>query len=387
MMWPRSLESSSLRVATLAVGPPNTPSVRFRVNQLLPVLERQGIRTNVLYPNWRQAKFRPLARFAYLCRVFREAWGSDVVWVQKVTLPTIVIRLLKRVNTHILYDFDDAIYTTHSFHKAGTSTRIWGRESGQLVSVLRASCVVAVGNPALGSFARRFCSDVVEIPTSVDVEAYSPHPTASLDESFVVGWIGSAENLRYLELVSDALALFCRCHPGTIVRVVSNSEYHAEGLSIENVPWSEDREIAELRSFSVGLMPSPDDDWARGKCAFKAIQYMAVGIPVIASPVGMATVVVQDGVTGILAKTQADWVTALEELHQDPQWRRSLGLAGRRKAVAEFSSLMAGQRMGDALRMAAGLGGSMIARTARTASGHSENRGSSSSRKPTRGKP
>jgi glycosyltransferase involved in cell wall biosynthesis len=152
----------------------------------------------------------------------------------------------------------------------------------------------------------------------------------------VVGWIGSPATTPHLASVAPAIAAL-RDLPGLSVETVGAAPFGIEGVCVTNRPWSEDAETADIARFDVGIMPLPDDPWSRGKCGYKLIQYMATGLPVVASPVGANRRIVEDGVSGFLASDLGAWSSSLRTLHADPALRARFGAAGRARAVAQYS--------------------------------------------------
>src|SRR5205807_236821 len=191
---------------------------------------------------------------------------------------------------------------------------------------MREARLVIVGNDYLAGHARRAGGRRREyLPTVIDASRYRV-ATAAADATYTIGWIGSPLTARYLPLVRDALAEVCRDERARVM-VVGAGPVTLDSVPIEARPWSEATEVAELERFDVGIMPLPDGPWERGKCGYKLIQYMACGRPVVASPVGMSAQIVEHGVTGLLARTSADWVAALRAL-RDPALRARMPWAG-----------------------------------------------------------
>jgi glycosyltransferase involved in cell wall biosynthesis len=186
---------------------------------------------------------------------------------------------------------------------------------------------VAAGNDVLAGVARAEARDVVVLPTSIDVECY--RPTHALPEDApTVAWIGSPENLTYLELLRPALARLSKRHPGLKLRVISSSFPLWDDVTVECVAWSSATEAESLAGAHIGVMPLSDDEWARGKCAFKLLQYMAAALPCVASPVGANTEAVIDGFNGFHAVDSHTWETSLEKLILSPKLRAEQGANG-----------------------------------------------------------
>jgi glycosyltransferase involved in cell wall biosynthesis len=199
---------------------------------------------------------------------------------------------------------------------------------------------VVAGNAYLADYARRAGAKRIEvIPTVIDLGRYrvkdADHIGKQPEVAFIIGWIGSPSTARYLRDIAPALAEVCR-EGRARVRLIGSGQIELPGVPVEVLPWREDTEVDEICGFDVGIMPLPDEPWARGKCGFKLIQYMACGLPVVASPVGVNSEIVEDGVNGFLAQDTLEWVVALERLIAAAELRHRLGAAGRAKVGARY---------------------------------------------------
>ncbi|HWD09188.1 MAG TPA: glycosyltransferase, partial [Actinomycetota bacterium] len=212
--------------------------------------------------------------------------------------------------------------------------------------VARAAMTTA-GNEYLASYARRYSSAVQVIPTTVDTDRYRPLPDGSRPRPeggsglVRVGWSGSRTTSAHLALIQGALRRMLEELPVELVVIgdpafrLSGGSAYADRVRVE--PWRAETEIAEVGAFDIGLMPLPDDEWSRGKCGFKALLYMSLGVPPVVAPVGVNTVIVSDGANGLLASTEEDWVGAVGRLVEDAALRRQLGAAARQTVVERYS--------------------------------------------------
>jgi glycosyltransferase involved in cell wall biosynthesis len=187
--------------------------------------------------------------------------------------------------------------------------------------------VVAAGNDVLAGVARASAKDIVILPTSIDTAAYLPTSATAADPPTVV-WIGSPENLVYLEIIRPALARLASRHPAFRMRVICSRFPDWPEVNIERIAWSSATEAQSLATAHIGVMPLSDDEWARGKCAFKLLQYMAAALPCVASPVGANTEAVIDGFNGFHARNADDWERHLEALIRSPELRARFGANG-----------------------------------------------------------
>jgi glycosyltransferase involved in cell wall biosynthesis len=197
----------------------------------------------------------------------------------------------------------------------------------------------ACGNDYLASYAERFCTRTIVLPTVVDTDVYRATDRQREPGSpVIIGWIGSPSTFQYLSPVLPLIREICEQF-GARFRVVGAGEKaRAEQFAaMDLIPWSEAREVPEVQAMDIGIMPLPDDLWARGKSGYKLIQYMACGLPVIASPVGVNSAIVEQDGNGFLVDGLEQWRGALEALIASPGLRRRLGKAGRERAVSQYS--------------------------------------------------
>ena len=310
---------------------PEAPSSRLRVYQFLEPLKKEGMEIEVLTP---PGDKRPFRRFVYILRAASRAARADAVFIQKQAL-SFGIDLLARVNPRIIFDFDDAIFTRPPWEKnpdPGVSTR--------LVKILRRARVVVVGNDYLADYARPFCSRVEVIPTGVDLDFVSrfTREKGGAGEPVKVGWTGTRENLWYLRKIAEVFPrLASRFGSQIDFRVISNGSFEVPGASLRNIPWSLADEYPRLAALDLGLAPLGDDPWSRGKCGFKAIQYMSLAIPPVASRAGVYPEIITEGVNGFLAGSLEEWEEKTARLVTDGGLRRKLGEAARETVRQRFS--------------------------------------------------
>jgi len=328
------------RPLTVVCGGALVPSARFRVQPVAERLRARGWAPRVVYGYGEVDARLPagLPRTAYraACRVKRAvqtAWppGGGPILLQKLALPWTAApeRIAAGGRRPVVFDFDDAIFIGSS----PELTRLRAR-------AVREACAAADRVVAGNSWLAAFVDDpkVSVIPTCIDTEVYAPGPAADGEGEPVVGWIGTAGNFPYLDQLEAPLRRLRQA--GFRFRFVICSDRRDpalfERLGAEFIPWSAAAELDILRAFDIGLMPLADDDWCRGKCSFKLIQYMAVGKPVVASAVGMNLDVVSEGMDGFLVD-EAGWYEPLAALLADAGRRAAMGASARQTAVARFS--------------------------------------------------
>lgn len=350
---PGQAPPTPLRVAALTRGR-DVPSARFRVRQLVPLLAAEGVEVREHAPA--RPAHRLIGRGApgamahallFRGRAVAATRRADVTLLQRELVSTYrtLEGLTKRPR---VLDVDDAIYLKR------------GGKAGDAVAGIAQGCrMVLAGNRTLAEWFQPHCADVRIVPTAVDTDRYAPVPEAGHDGrpagGPVLGWIGTAANAGNLVAIQDAVADALERHPTARLRVVAERPPSLPALSPnrwEFVPWSAEDEVALLRSFTVGLMPLEDTPWNRGKCGFKLLQYMAVGAPAVASPVGVNQDILAQG-AGLAATTRDEWVEALDRLLADAALRQRLARDGRRVAVEGYSAKAVAPQVARALRDAA----------------------------------
>lgn len=321
------------------------PSTRLRMVDCFEVYRAAGIECTV--------KFIPSGIVGRLV-AFHEASRHDVVVLQKKTsLRGIELALLKWFNPRIVFDFDDAVM----FHELEHRKPLTGKPFVKFVRTINQCAAVVAGNRFLASFAEPNCPRVYVLPTPIDLDRYRLKDHGRPADTVTVGWVGVGGNLHYLLDLAPVFQRLAKDYPTLRLKVVSNRSIEIPGLEIVFEPWSLDGEIAALQSFDIGIMPLRDSVWARGKCGYKILQYMGVGVPAVASPVGINTDFIQHGVTGLLAATDREWVEGLRLLIENPSARREMGLMGRKLVEERHSKARFAGRYIEIMREAAEGGG------------------------------
>src|SRR5580658_3075813 len=295
------------------------PSFRHRMRNLVAPLEAAGWQVRLeRFPSGRYG-LRTWERRGLL------RW-ADVAVLHQIKLSALEARLFGALTRRRIFDVDDAIYVRKPRRlgePVGDSR--WRRK--KFAATCRWVDVVAAGNGVLASVARPAARAVEILPTSIDVACYRAAVHGS-DAAPTIVWIGSPENLIYLEMIRPALARLTARHRALKVRIICSAFPVWPEINLEGIVWSEATEAAALAAAHIGIMPLTDDEWSRGKCAFKLLQYMAASLPCVASPVGANTEAVIDGVNGFHASTVRDWENRLEQLIVSPELRARLGAGG-----------------------------------------------------------
>ncbi|MEX2512913.1 MAG: glycosyltransferase family 4 protein [Cyclobacteriaceae bacterium] len=321
-------------------------SSRLRTYQYLPLWEKAGYRVLVRpfftdkYLNDIYAGRRPGILHVLKC-YWRRAWQLlsvgkyDKVIVEKELfpyLPAFAEWLLAKTKGYTV-DYDDAVFHNYDLGKYPVVKRFLPNKIDRTMKMAE---LVTVGNVYLKERALAAGSNrIVMLPTVIDPDRY-PMKMHQDKPIVSIGWIGSPSSLRYLEGILPVIEQLQRKFKIILVQVNGNKQVKFSGPT-EKIPWTEAGEAAAILKMDIGIMPLPDDPWERGKCAYKLIQYMACGLPVVASPVGMNKEVVQHGVNGFLAQSEEEWIEALSKLIQDWKLRKSFGEKGHQLVMEKYT--------------------------------------------------
>jgi len=296
------------------------PSTRYRALQFFPLWRAAGFA-----PEHATASGGPGAQLAML----RAAARADVVVVLRKTFPPPLLWLLRRAARRLVFDFDDAIFCNTD----GTPSRT---RMARFAAMMRACDRAFAGNAFLAGRAAALGAPATLVPTCVDAARYATEAAKPADALDLV-WIGSRSTRKYLVEAMPQLAAAAARLPQLRLKIVADFDLPGLGVATRPVAWSEAGEARELAESHIGIAPMRDDDWTRGKCALKVLQYMAAGLPVVSSDAGANAEIIEDGVDGFLVSTADEWVARLEALAGDEGLRRRMGAAGRRKVEAGYT--------------------------------------------------
>lgn len=317
-------------------------STRQRLLQYIPALENAGLAFEVralldddyvraLATGAHYSKAKILRSYLRRFGDLRAAHDFDLIWIYAELFPLLPASfelVAALAGKPIIYDFDDAFFHAHAEHW-------WTR--GKLRPLIARASVVQAGNSYLADYARQWNANVHVIPTVVDTDDYRP-AQKPVGERPVIGWIGSPSTWAYVRPLLPVLSDLCRASKVHFLVVGAGKEAEAdrfEGMELRS--WTKDGEVHDVQSMDIGIMPLPDEPWARGKCGYKLIQYMACGVPVIASSVGVNRAIVTQGKDGLLVGAGGDWRSALDYLIASPDIRRCYGVHGRDRIVQDYS--------------------------------------------------
>lgn len=340
----------------------SVPGQRFRFEQYLGAWEDAGIEVEVRpllrpadaavlhQPGQVPRKVAMVARgLLQRTRDVLAARRFDAVYLYREAFPVgppLFERLLAALGVPYVLDFDDAIW----LHNSTDANRRFAalKFTHKTGAIARHAALVSAGNEYLADYARANGQSQVRIvPTTIDTDLYQPRP-AREEGPLCIGWSGSTTTIAHLRTIDDLLVELQRDH-GVRLRVIGDPAYGLAGADVEVLPWREDSELDDLRPIDIGIMPLPDDEWARGKCGLKALQYMALGIPTVMSPVGVNREIAEGG-AALLASTRDEWRAALEGLLTDAAQRADLAAAGRQRVEERYSVRAVAPAYVDAVR-------------------------------------
>jgi glycosyltransferase involved in cell wall biosynthesis len=339
------------------------PSSRVRFYQYVPFLTSFGMEIHIapllgndyvrrLYSGKPQPLFSMLR--AYFSRIadLVNIHHYDLLWIEKELLPwipTFIDKLFLRRGIPFVVDYDDAVFHRYDQHNMRLIRVLLGKKIDE---IMRQATAVVVGNQYLAERAGNAGAGKIEsLPSVVDLNRY--FVKERIGDQFRIGWIGSPVTAPYLSMIRHPLEQVLEQTGARLVLVGAGDLDPLPGLEKDVLPWSEDSEVAQIQSFDVGIMPLPDGPFEQGKCGYKLIQYMACGLPVVASPVGVNSRIVEQGETGFQASIDTEWVKALVMLSKDTGMRKFLGQAGRKKVEQEYSLQITAPRLLEILKKAA----------------------------------
>ncbi|MGD0390490.1 MAG: glycosyltransferase family 4 protein [Tepidisphaeraceae bacterium] len=311
-------------------------SFRLRVEALRQALAKRDV--------WLDVHVRPRGMFSRRTLLKRAA-EYDAVLLQRKMLDPLDVRLLRKHAKKLFFDVDDAVM----YHSRPVGPVERWRTRRRFLATARAVDRVVAGNEYLADLFRCQGAATTVLPTVVDPGHYQLKIHAATDRPTLV-WIGSKSTLPYLSQFVPTLAQAARRVPGLRLITIADVPLPDPPLSTEHVPWSVQTESAALCRGDIGIAPTPEDRWTLGKCGFKIVQYMATGLPVIASPVGANREIVRPNETGFLPENPTEWSETIAALAGDAPKRQALGAAGRRRVEDHFSIETAAAVWGSLLR-------------------------------------
>ena len=340
-----------MKVLVFTKYPRMGASSRLRTLQYLPILEQRGFEFTVsslfdetylenLYNNGSRSRLALLKYYSKRLLKLFSVGRYDLIWIEKELfpyLPAFSEQALALIGKKYIVDYDDAIFHNYDLSNNPILRKFLAKKIDKVMA--NASCVIA-GNTYLAERAQAAGAKYIEwVPTVVDQSRYLPL-TKTKGVQKVIGWIGSPSTQKYILDIKEALHAVCERHSARLLLVGATQDIinQLPDIQVEVAPWSEDSEGQLIQQMDIGIMPLPDGPWEKGKCGYKLIQYMACGVPVVASPVGVNSDIIDGSKCGYLADDLEQWTNSLSILLSSAEQREIFGNAGR-KAVEETYSL------------------------------------------------
>ncbi|MEK9825428.1 MAG: glycosyltransferase family 4 protein [Methylotenera sp.] len=298
----------------------NSSSTRYRAMQYFPDFIKAG---------WEPSHVTISGGVFSIITALLAAKSADVVVLLRKTFPFPIFWLIRKFSKKLLFDFDDAIFCNSNGSHSKT------RLSRFHATISKCDYILA-GNHYLANEAKKSNPNTVVIPTSLDTRKYDLRPAAKIHNKIVLVWIGSSSTKKYLTEIIPYLEKAAESFANLELKVIADFTLSSKVLKIESMQWSEKTEASELCNSDIGIAPMPEDNWTRGKCALKVLQYMAAGLPVISSKSGVNATVVEHQQTGILITDNNEWKESIVQLCINKNTRLAMGEKGKSKAQQAF---------------------------------------------------
>ncbi len=344
-----------LKVLFLAAHRPNrSPSQRYRFEQYFSYFKSVGIDYKLAYIITAEddavfysgggilKKFNILVKSIFKRFKHKSQYNNyDIVFVQREALMigwTYFERSIKKSKAKFIFDFDDSIWLM-DISQANKKFE-WLKNPEKTAKIIRFADMIFAGNAYLANYAKHYNSNVKVVPTTIDTDFHKPILSQRNKEVVTIGWSGSITTIKHFEYALEFLKELKLKYGNRIAfAVMGDDTYENAELGIKGIAWSVETEVETLNTFDIGIMPLPDDEWAKGKCGLKGLSYMACEIPTVMSPVGVNTEIIQQGENGFLANTKQEWIEAISKLIDDAQLRSSVGKNARNTVLNNYSVL------------------------------------------------
>jgi len=332
--------------------PGRSPGQRFRFEQYLDFLEQNNFNYEISHIIDEQDdalfynKGKYLQKFLILLKSFqrrlkdvRRAENFDIIFIYRDALMiglTYFEKQFRKSKAKMILDFDDAIWLPDV--SQGNASLRWLKRTSKTAVIIRLADCIFVGNSFLADYAKKYNPNVKIIYTTIDTDYYQKRIVSKPANNICIGWTGSTTTMKHLELAVPFLKkIKAKYGEKVYFKVISDVPFKNNELDFEFCKWNKDTEIEDLSYFDIGIMPLPDDEWSKGKCGFKGLQYMALKIPAVMSDIGMNTEIISHGVNGFIAATNEEWIAKLSLLIESKELREKLGKAGRKTVEEKYS--------------------------------------------------
>ncbi|MDB4534417.1 glycosyltransferase family 4 protein, partial [Vicingaceae bacterium] len=331
--------------------PDRSPSQRFRFEQYLSFLKQNGWDydfSNLISEKddqfFYQKGYVLQKAFIFFKSIFIrisdviKASKYDVVFIQReafFTGSTFFEKAFSRSKAKVVFDFDDSIWLPNV--SEANKKLEWLKNGHKTKEIIALSDLIIVGNQYLAAYAQEFNNNVVVIPTTIDLN-YHKKMEVEVSDKITIGWTGTSTTLGYLEEKLSVLGrLKSQFKERIAFKIIVEVDKTYDAIKTTTTQWNKEDEIKDLNGIDIGIMPLPDNQWTKGKCGFKGLQYMALGIPTIMSPVGVNSEIIIHGENGFLADTDQEWFDLLSQLIESVQLRKELGVKGKKTIENRYS--------------------------------------------------
>jgi len=329
-----------------------SPGQRFRFEQYTDFIKENGyecVISNIISQKddtLFYSKGKLLQKFRILLKSFKIRYRDlkrvkdfDIIFIYREAFmlgSAFFERKISKKNKKIIFDFDDAIWLKEV--SDGNKYLAWLKYPSKTAAIIKLSALVIAGNEYLAGYAAIYNKNVRVFPTTLNTALFSPALKEKTGNRICIGWTGSSTTLKHLKLLISSLRKIKDTYKEKVYfKVISDIPIRSDVIEIINCKWNLLSELQDLSEIDIGIMPLPDDEWSKGKCGFKGLQYMSLEIPTVMSPVGVNTEIIQDGFNGFLAGNDAEWIEKLSLLIDSPELREKLGKEGRKTVVEKYS--------------------------------------------------
>lgn len=350
------------KILFLAIHRPDrNPSQRFRFEQYLSFLNANGYEYEFSY----LLSSKDDILFYSKGKIIQKSWliiksavkrfidlftakNYDIIFVHRecfVLGISFFEKQFSKKKSKLVFDFDDSIW----LQNVSEANRYYKflKNPSKTMDIIKMSDLVMAGNSYLASYAKKFNSNILIIPTTIDTNYHKPKFKEQHDK-IVIGWTGTHSTIKYIYSIFPVLLQIKRKYPNVYFKVICENEFCIDEIDTYTTAWDKAKEIEQLQDIDIGIMPLPDDEWAKGKCGFKGLQYMALEIATVMSPVGVNTEIIQDGLNGYLASSEEEWFEKLSMLIDSKALRDRLGKEGRKTVLNNYSVQSTKQKYLDA---------------------------------------
>lgn len=328
-----------------------SPSQRFRFEQYLEFLSKNGYSftfSHLLNQEDDQVFYQPGHNIKKIIIVVKSIWKRlkeimtagqyDLVFVQREAFMLGTAYFEKKIakRTRLIFDFDDAIW----LHNISDANKRLGflKDASKTEEIISTADLIFAGNQYLADYARKFNGNIAVIPTTIDTDVYIPSSKTVVRDNICIGWSGSFSTIQHFATAVPSLKRIREKFGSRVsFKIIGDKNYYCDELETQGDEWVAATEIEDLSQIDIGIMPLPNDEWAKGKCGLKGLQYMALQIPALMSPVGVNAEIIQNGINGYLPNTEDEWVDNLSKLIENKELRERIGKAGRQTVLDKYS--------------------------------------------------